>query len=55
MNKKSVITSREGERETHTDGTFSFNHKMHLLLKGQLWAASVALASGPAAPDWPGA
>lgn len=28
MNKKGVITSREGKRETHTDDIFSFNHKM---------------------------
>lgn len=53
MNKKRVITSREGERETHADDMFSLITRCHLLLEVRLWAACLALASGAAAPDGP--
>lgn len=53
MNKKGVITSREGKRETHTDDIFSFNHKMPPSAASALWAAGVTLPSSPAAPTGP--
>lgn len=53
MDKKRVITSREGEREARADDMFSLITRCHLLLEVRLRAARLALASGPAAPDWP--